>query len=41
MMAIFQNNVFVEWFITFLFTILLYVPHTALSKSTSSACVYD
>lgn len=34
--AIFQNDLFVEWFITFLFAILLDVLHYALSKSTSS-----
>lgn len=34
--AIFQNNLFVEWFITFLFTIPLIVLCSALCKSASS-----
>lgn len=35
-MAIFQNNLFVEWFVTFLFSIPLNVLHSAFCKSASS-----
>lgn len=35
-MAIFQNNLFVQWFITFLFSIPLNVLHSAFCKSASS-----